>query len=330
MQNLILFDWLSATIKLPIDRLYDAVDYNNSFLRSDIEDGRLFIEMLGMGKYEFQKSDGVKGFSKRLWFDGISIHLPSEKMPLCWLEMSGQGCRAFETYGHGDWLELFQSLQNFKCNITRIDIAHDDHEGILKMPTLIEDTLNESYVSKARSHEVLIKMDDVTHERACSIYHGSQKSNTIIRIYDKAKQLDIKNEHWIRTEIQLRDENASGAVKEILSNCSVGDLFCGVLLRYIRYVEENPNDMNKWRWGIKDYWSNLVGNAAPIKVAATPGAEYNMTNLENFVFAQAGNAIKTYIEAFGIDKFVSKVKEYKPYITNPKYRKLLEDIQNAS
>lgn len=318
MQNLILYDWLSATVKCP-DSLY----------KSDVDTGFFFQNLLGMEQYHWEILDGVKGFSKRLYFDGISIHLPSEKMPFAWLEMSGSGCRAFETYGTNDWNQLFRDLIHYQCNIKRIDLAYDDHTGILSMTRIIDDTLNELYVSKARSHEVIIKLDDVTHERACSVYHGSQKSNTIIRIYDKAKQLDLGKEHWIRSEIQLRDENAQNAVQHIIDGYSVGDLYCGILIRYLRYIEDNPNDVNKWRWSMSDYWSDLIKDAEPIAIASSKGIEYNIANLESYVFGQAGNAIKTYIDAFGIEKFVSKVKEYKPYITSPKFRKILEDIKNA-
>lgn len=318
MDNLILFDWLSATCKRP-DSIY-TTDYDTGFF---------FQDMLGMNQVQWTVLDGVKGFGKRIYFDGINIHTPSDKMPFVWLEMSGKGCRSFESYGHGNWYQLFNDLFKYNCNIKRIDIAHDDHTGILSMPTIIDDTLNELYVSKARSHEVIIKMDDATHERACSIYHGSESSNTLIRIYDKAKQLELKKEHWIRTELQLRNENAENAIKAILFGNNIGDLFTGILLRYIRYVEANDSDMNRWRWPVKDYWAILCNDANPIRIASTPGVEYNFSNLEEFVFNQAGNAIKTYIDAFGIEQFISKVKEYKPYITNPKYRKLLEDLKNG-
>lgn len=318
MDNLILFDYLSATVKIP-----DTI-YNNA-----VTNGFFFQYRLGMEDYQWEVLDGVRGFSQRLYFDGITIHLPSSKMPVCWLEMTGKGCRAFETYGFGNWSNLLKCLNQDGCAIKRLDVAHDDHTGILSMPCLIDDTLSELYVSKARKHEVIIGIDDTTHDRECSIYHGSPSSNTLIRIYDKAKQLELGKEHWIRTEIQLRDENAENAVKAFLDGDSIGDLFAGILLRYIRYVEDNQYDMNKWRWSMKPYWCDLVKDAEPIQIAATPGVEYNLSNLENFVFNQAGNAILTYINCFGVEQFISRVKEYKPYITNPKYRKLLEEIQNG-
>lgn len=318
MENLILIDWLSVTRPR-----------SDTITKNDEDTGKFFIDALGMSQYDWQVSDGVKGFSTRLWFDGINIHLPSQKMPYVWLEMSGSGCRAFETYGSRSWIELLDYMISSGCNIKRLDLAYDDHSGVLQMPVLVEDTLNEMYVSKANKHEVIIGMDDVTHARDCSIYHGSKSSNTLIRIYDKAKQLDLGKEHWIRAELQLRDENAHNTAALISTGVPVGDLYCGILARYVRYVDDNPNDYNKWRWPVKQYWSDFLLDAQPIKIASAPGVEYNISNLENYVFNMAGNAIKTYIDAFGIDVFLKKVKEYKPYITNPKYRKLLEEIQNA-
>ncbi|MBQ1233185.1 MAG: replication initiation factor domain-containing protein, partial [Clostridia bacterium] len=40
------------------------------------------------------------------------------------------------------------------------------------------------------------------------IYHGSPKSNMYIRIYDKAAERDLEGIHWIRVEMQMRDEIA--------------------------------------------------------------------------------------------------------------------------
>lgn len=317
MENLILIDWLSATLPLAED-----------WPCGDANDGSTFIELLGMQNVSFQVSDGVKGFSKRIWFDGVNIHLPSEKMPYLWLEMSGSGCRAFETYGHGNWKQLLNVVSQY-CNITRIDIAFDDHSGILDMSQLVLDTyFNPCFISKSHYHECCLSFDDRTGERGTSIYHGRESSNTLIRIYDKAAQLGYDSkDHWNRVELQLRNRNAQAFASSFLQSNNIGDLFCGVLLDYLRYCEPSDTDSNRWRWPVKDYWSNLVKDAVRIRLLTTPGAEYNIQNLENFVFSQAGNSIRTYIECFGVDRFMERLKETSPFDIPPKYKEILNKFK---
>lgn len=313
MENIVLFDWLSAT--LPEDGDWPC---------GDARDGSSFIQILGMTDVSFQVLNGPHGPNTRLYFDGISIHLPTDKAPFCWLEMSGSGCRAFETYGHGNWKQLLNIFIQF-CNITRLDIAFDDHDGILDMSQLVLDTyFNPCFVSKSHYHECHLSFDDRTNEKGTSIYHGRESSNTLIRIYDKAAQLGFDTKtHWVRVEMQLRRENASAFASRYLSCHNLGELFSGVLVDYLRYCEQSDSDSNKWRWPLADYWAALVGSAARIRLLSTPGVEYNIQNLESYVFGQAGNSIRTFIDCFGVDKFLERLKETQPVIVPEKYNEIL-------
>ena len=63
-----------------------------------------------------------------------------------WLEMSGQGCRAFESFGTGNYEALFQEVLDnpSEMNLTRLDVAFDDHGGLLDIGQAAEDTITES------------------------------------------------------------------------------------------------------------------------------------------------------------------------------------------
>lgn len=313
MDNIFLFDWLSAT--LPVDGDWPC---------GNATDGSTFIQLLGIEDVSFQVLNGPHGPNKRLWFDGISIHLPTDKHPFLWLEMSGTGCRAFETYGHDNWKMLLNVILQF-CNITRLDIAFDDHSGILDMSQLVLDTyFNPCFVSKSHYHECHLSFDDRTGDKGTSIYHGRESSNTLIRIYDKAAQLGYDEKiHWNRVELQLRRENATAFASRYLSCDNLGDLFCGVLVDYLRYCERCDTDSNRWRWPLKDYWADLVQNASRIRLLDTPGVEYNILNLEKFVFNQAGNSIRTFIDCFGVDVFLERLKETRPFILPEKYQEII-------
>jgi len=113
LEDIILFDWLSvsSTVDIPEN----------------------FIEFLGLDELEFEEVNGYYGYRNRYYYDGISIHYDyrgaDEGERNCLLEISGQGCRVFETYGNGDWKKLFSRFLSDGYNITRLDVAYDDHTG---------------------------------------------------------------------------------------------------------------------------------------------------------------------------------------------------------
>ena len=315
MDNIVLFDWLSVTFKTPYILRDDKL--------SQLEFAENFASALGIDLGAFDVADGPHGKNNRLWLDSINIHLPSDSKDFCWLEMSGSGCRAFETYGHGNWHSLLEWCVN-NGNIKRLDIAFDDHSGILDMKQLVIDTyFNRSFISRSHYHEVQLSFDDRTGDEGTSIYHGRECSNILIRIYDKASQLRRKDEHWNRVEIQMRNENAVEFAQKFVQGDSIGALFRGVLAYYLRYCESSDSDSNRWRWPISDYWRNLIEESASVKLLTSPGVEYNMTKLENYVIHQAGNSILTYIQAFGYLAFREKLENSLPAEMPLKYRDLL-------
>lgn len=312
MKNIILFDWLSASIHVNSDWQLDG----------DLSDGSAFCNLLGISFDRFTSMAGVKGFKSRLYFDGISIHLPSDHQPYVWLEMSGQGCRCFESFGYGNWDYLLSVLyKNFKIN--RIDIAYDDHNSILPINQIVNDTIARNYISKARKHNIEISFDDTKDFIGYSIYHGSQSSNVLIRIYDKGAQLE-KEENWIRCEIQLRDDNAIGFVSQYLQSNNIGVLFRGVLSHYLRYIQPTRSDSNIWRSPLTDYWDKLIQDCDRIRIASNKGVVYNLSNLENYVINQAGNAILTYIKIFGYFRFKEELEKNNNFLP-PKYEALLKE-----
>ena len=77
-----------------------------------------------------------------------------------------------------------------------------------------------------------------------------QGSSVLIRIYDKAAERGLpEGQHWVRVELQLRDERAEAFC---FDPAPIGLLFRGVLVNYVRYVDDPGTDSNCWRWPMKD------------------------------------------------------------------------------
>lgn len=296
-QNLILFDWLTFTCKA------DTIDT----IRAE----------LGLSDVPWEKMDkGRNGYKQRLFFENINIlYDGAENMGIC-VDMSGQGCRAFETYSKVSWEQLFSTLNYYQDDfkITRLDVAYDDHTGILDIDVLRDDTDDHNYVSRSRSWKVEYGSSGTT------IYHGSPKSNMYIRIYDKAAEQGLEDRHWIRVELQMRDEIASGFVDQMMGH-PLGVTFRGVLHNYLRYVVPST-DTNMSRWEITEYWQLLLDGINRIRCWSAPGVEYTVFHLQNYLINQAGNALDCYIRIFGVEDLVRELGK-RAIRRSPKYDKLL-------
>lgn len=296
MPNIIVIDWLSITSKV-----------------ADVSD---FLDLIGMKRCPWVTGRGAHGFKQAIFYEHIKIHFDRDD-GYTWLEMSGKGCRAFESFGNGDFESLFDLVKTRpdEFKVTRLDIAYDDHDGIININELISDTRQENFVSRWQDWEIR------EGTKGSSVCHGSLSSEVYLRIYDKAKERNLTDgSHWIRIELQLRRDRAFG----FISRCDpIGKLFKDVLLNYLRYVEKTDNDINKWRWSLKNYWSKLVEDAVKQSIYIKVGTDYNFSNLDNFVFNLSGNAIDTALIIYGEERFMERLKERTTRM-NPKYERLID------
>ena len=301
--NLILYDWVSITSK--------------------IHSTQNFMELLGLQDMIWELLKGGNGYRDRLYWGGISILYNGREDMGVFLDMSGQGCRSFESFGTGDFEELFAEVRENpdEMNLTRLDIAFDDHEGLLNIDLLRDDTEDKNFVSKFRQCAFTWSYDNQTDIRGLTIEHGSMSSEIFLRIYDKAAERGfLDGRHWVRVELQLRRDRAFAFLE---APGTIGQRFCGVLRNYLRYVQDPGADSNKRRWPTTAYWDRLLDGAAPIRLYEKPGAEYNLMNLEDYVYKQAGGAVATLLQIVGDEKFRKGLQQRGTQL-NPKYKVLLD------
>lgn len=303
-QNVILWDWLTISCK--------------------DDDPEVWMQLLGMENSPWELLDhGANGYRQAYFFGSISIWFDGQPGMGCCVNMSGQGCRSFEEHGSGDYHSLFQMVIDNpeRFHITRVDIAFDDHSGILDIEQIAQDTEDRLFVSRFRRER--IEKDFKDGRPGLTVYHGSKKSDVMIRIYDKAAERGLpETQHWIRIEMQLRDDRALQFVSQQIS---IGVLFRGVLLNYVRYVDDPGNDSNCSRWPLKDYWQQLVDEVERIQIFVKPGVEYNVSQLDHFVFDQAASALHCAVKLYGATYVVQRVLD-KDISENKKYMRLLSEF----
>ena len=133
-ENVILFDWLSFTSKQHTPQE--------------------LISALGLSHLPFTELDtGVNGYNCRLYFDHIHVCYNGGNEDHGGMGvnvfMSGQGCRAFESNStlKNKWMDLFGFIFSNNLNICRLDVAYDDHSGLLDIKRVCADTSNHLYIS---------------------------------------------------------------------------------------------------------------------------------------------------------------------------------------
>lgn len=303
--NKIIFDWFSFT--------------------TSICSPENIIELLGMENCPFQESYGFYGWTQRLTFGNISIMFGGELHEgLVMLEMSGQGCRTFETLGHGNFEILFQfCINNPECKITRIDVAFDDFSGYLNLDEIVKDTLNHNFIARTRKWAV-----NISDSGTC-VSHGLRSGSVFIRIYDKAAERNRTDEfsHWVRCELQIRQDRAQEFVRLLVEEDeTIDNLYFSVLNHYLRYVKFSDTDSNKWRAEIADHWTDFYkyNDVVDKSIYCNPGMEYNALNLKKTYGERFAGGIYTYIQLFGVSQLLEDVEKAKPKL-NPKYKLLLAE-----
>lgn len=265
-------------------------------------------------------------------------------MGIC-VNMSGQGCRAFETEG-GDWLFLFKRFQGdltwklaenlpeafsrvFKerrrFNVTRLDLAFDDHTDLIDIRRVELDTRERNYVSKSTKSEITWSDDLKEDIQGLSVGIGSKKSDIYVRIYDKAAERGYKDRHWVRVELQLRDDRAIVAMAQILHTQHVGRTVSGILRNYLTFRVPSA-DKNKSRWPIAYYWERVIGTMEKISLWLKPGEPYNIRKSEVWLKKQYGQLISTLSEIQDPQELVDTCRKMFPRDSlSKKYMQVIQE-----
>ena len=314
MDNCLLYDWLTFT--LPDLTLQETLSFLN------LPDNISWTEGLGSRLF----------YAERRAFSGLSIHstpdLDSRRLNKgCCVEMSGQGCRAYETYA-GSMSSLISRVRDAGYSVSRVDIAYDDFSGVIDLDRMAQQARDFHFTSRLQARKVVDSSEFSDLEiSGLTVSHGSKSSNTFFRCYDKRVERNAFNifPHWVRFEIQLRDVNASGFLD---LPGDLGSKFAGLLRQYLLYRDPIESDSNKRRWPVSSWWSDFLGSAEAISVASSRDLDYNKDRFDEFVYDHMHNVIKTAILLDGPIAFLRRVFGFSEGLPS-KYQRLLSQFSVA-
>lgn len=113
------------------------------------------------------------------------------------VSLSGAGCRWVK-----DWAFVATRIERLKGRISRVDVAFDDYEGdCLDVHAMRERACQGEFAQGGRppSHRFL---SDEGHGTGSTLYVGG-KGHKELCIYEKGKQLGLKDSPWVRCEVRL-------------------------------------------------------------------------------------------------------------------------------
>lgn len=313
-ENGILIDWCEFTI-LHCQHPSDIIDY------------------LGLSSLDWEEGISRYGYHNCLSSHHISILYGGRDDMGIHVIMSGQGCRAFETYSSEHSFDsLLKSLSGQSdAHFTRLDVAYDDFNGLIDLESIESDIRSGLCVSRFRQGNIIASFD-ICHSdiRNTTINFGKQGSNTWITMYNKLSEQHSKDiipdvDYWVRCEIKMRHVNADRFVELFSEGKPLSELYFLVLNNYLRFVVPSDSDTNKWRWALAPHWekfcNSVVNDSISLFVAASD--DYNTAKLTKYVTGQAAAACYTYIQRFGISDFMLKIGK-KRFQLNQKYEELLD------
>ena len=225
------------------------------------------------------------------------------------IEMKGRGCRQFETFllaQKRSWYDFFETSLKLGGVMKRLDLAINDHAGLLNIPYLTKKCQNEECISLFRTFKSyrsgeLLKADE-KDGMGNTLYIGSLKSEVYFCLYEKDYEQYIKlgipldqTETKNRFEIRLKNERAYHAIMDLMKGRSIESTTFSIITRYMR-IADKVQGKRRTNWPLNEKWGRFVGrNRKEIQLTSEP-KPYTIERTYNWLGRQVAPTLKMTIE----------------------------------
>ena len=236
--------------------------------------------------YMLYEDFGKYGYESKYVLGDINIMCSMQEHLGVLLELKGRGCRQMECYllaQERSWYDFLMDALVDGGVMKRLDLAINDHTGMLDIPELTEKCRNEECVSVFRSFKSYASGELVKHEEqdkagmGYTLYIGSLKSEVYFCVYEKSyeqyiklgipiEEAPIKN----RFEIRLKNERAYYAVRDLLTYYDAERTAFSIINRYVRFADKDETKRRS-DWQTNERWAWFIGeNREPLKLTTKP------------------------------------------------------------
>lgn len=284
-------DWLSFSVKNYDDEPTSTLDENLLELLG--YDFKEFGE--GSGKNYYNRGASIGNYVNVYWNDYTDEKNPVRRNSSKTMNVvyTGQGSTDLALRNDNDWVKIFTILTQYEprnkpkskdeedkpaVNITRIDIALDDYDELVKFDDIEKKLKKGHYRSSKRSYNIVKTSDQNGQKLGETIYIGNARTasgsrgNVYARMYDKLAQYREKNQlvtsdvrnHWKKTgkevwqryEISFSKNYTNSIVEDILNGESVDKIFKSSLRNLLEIL--TPRGKNKNRWYKTKWWEDFL------------------------------------------------------------------------
>lgn len=275
-----------------------SVDWLNFTVKGTENPNWVIEEYLRLDPALFEASYGRYGYMKGISFQNILVLFEpydserSKDMGIL-VTMSGQGCRSFEAMTQYSKKEpAFQQLlcklsEDPDCHVSRLDVACDDHVGLLDMNEIFDRVQSRQVNTRITKFRFVGEMSSKNRE-GLTVYFGSASSDFRIRIYDKAYEQGVEG-HWVRVEMVLQGQNGDAFSAELASGTPVGELAAMVLNDKLSFIERD--DCNISRCTVCGWWSAFVDELRKLQLVAREAAKHPIQYIRDWLEYQIGPSL---------------------------------------
>jgi phage replication initiation protein len=172
----------------------------------------------------------------------------------CRLELTGTGCREYESSGGSDhaerWLLLASLLGAYDARITRIDLAADDFSGQFPIEWALGQYQGGGFDNRGQ-HPKARLIDDLGSNAGRTLYVGTRQSEKQLRAYEKGKEQGDEASPWMRYEVQFGASNRRELPLDMLTDCAAYIRGAYDVLEFVSYVASS----------IRSTWTAVVSCA---------------------------------------------------------------------
>ena len=250
------------------------------------------------------------GYTKRLCCGGMSLSFQGRRDMGVSLEVTGEGCQDLEkrTKEKG-WRVFLAELLQREARFSRLDVALDDHAGILNLNEIEHCCLAQLVVSHFEKADPKPSIDLKTgHEILTGFVFGKGGSKTILRIYDKALEAGKVGPH-MRVELQTRSTRANALARRIVEDGE--KVIAGIIAATVDFkVEGNGMPQYRYRWETQPWWKEFLGEVEKIHLSV-PQGERSLERSMKALSHQYGMTMARIVDVYGPGELLEIAKKGK-------------------
>lgn len=265
------------------------------------------------------------------------------------VSMTGQGCRYYEEIQKdGDFVDFWREFlvrlrdlnnRGYAVNVSRIDIAVDDYDGLLDMGLISDSCNSREFVSQFRTAYEQGYNNILTGEGlGRTIYFGTRKSATLCRFYDKRmEQLHkYRNDpekykellaipHWVRMEFEFKREQAVKIVNVICDSDDFGKYYSEIVNSYVRFVESD--DSNVSRRTMKTWWKKFIGTMNRAKLSVGQFKSFSYEKIVRYYDKYLTTTVYTILSRMSPEEFFDRTFNLANNRLKAKHRAIISDVK---